>query len=99
MKTCENCKYSEPIMGGLACMGQKGMPFVRPTDSCDRWKTMKQTNADRIRNMTDEELADYLICDIEAEAVRRTGRMLTSGEIDRAVADCIDWLKQEAEDG
>ena len=60
MKTCKNCKYSEPIMGGLACMGRKGMPFVRPTDSCDSWKTMKKTNADRLRAMTDEELAEWV---------------------------------------
>lgn len=65
-------------------------------EECDLFKPKAMTNADRIRSMSDEELADYLICDIEAEAVRRTGRMLTSGEIDRAVADCIDWLKQES---
>ena len=60
MGTCENCKYSEPMVGALACVGQKGMPYVRPTESCDRWKTMKQTNADRIRSMTDEELAAWI---------------------------------------
>lgn len=57
----------------------------------------KRTNADRVRSMTDEELADFL-CDI--------------GECDRRcpakIGDCIfsdstcrgawlDWLKQEAE--
>lgn len=51
------------------------------------------TNADRIRQMTDEELADYLIRDVEAEAVRRSGRHLTAGEIDMAVNDCVSWLK------
>ena len=60
MGTCENCKYSEPMVGALACVGQKGMPYVRPTESCDRWKTMKQTNADRIRAMSDEELAAWI---------------------------------------
>ena len=61
MKTCKNCKYSEPIMGGLACMGRKGMPFVRPTDSCDSWKTMKKTNYDRLISRTPEVLA--VICE------------------------------------
>lgn len=56
-----------------------------------------QTNGDRIRAMTDEELAEYLIADIEAEAVRRAGRYLTSGEINRAIADCLSWLKSPVE--
>ena len=55
------------------------------------------TNADRIRAMTDDELAEYLIADIEAEAVRRAGRFLTSGEINRAIADCLSWLRKEAD--
>lgn len=56
------------------------------------------TNADRIRAMTDEELARYLIVDVEAEAVRRAGRYLAQGEIEQAVRDCVDWLKQEVSD-
>ena len=88
MRTCENCKHSEPIMGGLACMGQKGMPFVRPTDSCEYWKTMKQTNADRIRAMTDEELAEYLW------GVESDGRAYGC----RGKAAWLKWLKQEVTD-
>ena len=53
------------------------------------------SNADRIRAMSDEELAEYLIRDVEAEAIRRAGRYLTNIEIDRAVVACLDWLKQE----
>ena len=51
------------------------------------------TNANRIRSMTDEELAEYLIRDVEAEAIRRAGRYLTNIEIDRAVVACLDWLQ------
>lgn len=58
----------------------------------------KQTNADKIRQMTDEELARYLIVDVEAEAIRRAGRYLTQGEIEQAVRDCTDWLKKEVSD-
>ena len=63
---------------------------------CDGYKHTA-TNADRIRSMTDEELAEYLIADIEAEAIRRAGRYLTSGEINRAIADCLSWLKSPVE--
>lgn len=55
------------------------------------------SNADRIRAMSDEELAEYLIRDVEAEAIRRAGRYLTNIEIDRAVVVCLDWLKQEVD--
>jgi hypothetical protein len=41
-------------------MGQKGMPFVKPTDCCDGWKTNRQTNADCLRSMTDEEMANAI---------------------------------------
>lgn len=86
METCENCKYSEPIMGGLACMGQKGMPYVRPTDSCDSWKTMKQTNADHLRQMSDKELAEW---------VTTVGR--TFGEEYEGYMSALGWLKAPAE--
>lgn len=96
MKNCENCKYSEPMVGALACMGQKGMPYVRPTDSCDRWKTMKQTNADRIRAMSDEELANMLVdigeCDKRCPA--KLDDCIFSDSSCRSA--WLDWLQQEA---
>jgi len=56
------------------------------------------TNADRIRSMTDEELACF-INEIEAEAIKRAGRYLTKTEIERGKAQRLDWLRQEATDG
>lgn len=46
----------------------------------------KQTNADRIRNMSDEELAEFLV-----------GFKNTFGEEYEGEASCMDWLKSEAE--
>ena len=62
---CANCKYSEPMVGALCCMGQKYAPYVRPTDSCDSWKSKKQTHYDSIRNMSIERLSLFLadMCD------------------------------------
>lgn len=67
-------------------------------EDCGLFVDKPMTNADRIRAMSDEELAEYLIADIEAEAIRRAGRYLTSGEINRAIADCLSWLKAQAEE-
>lgn len=46
----------------------------------------RQTNADRIRNMSDEELAEFLITFKN-----------TFGEEYEGEASCMDWLKSEAE--
>lgn len=66
-------------------------------EDCGLFKPKPMTNADRLISKTPEELADYLIRDVEAEAVRRCGRYLTAGEIDRAVNDCVSWLKAPVE--
>lgn len=47
----------------------------------------KQSNAQRIRNMTDEELAEYLIT-----------FQNTFGEEYEGMMSCLDWLKQPAEE-
>lgn len=47
----------------------------------------KQTNADRIRSMTDEELAEFLI----------TGFVNTFGEEYEGEQSCLGWLQSEAE--
>ena len=57
---CKDCRYCHHANIGLLCMGQKGMPHTSPYGSCDSWKSAKQTNADRIRQMTDEELSAFL---------------------------------------
>lgn len=54
----------------------------KPCCRCDS----KQTNADRIRNMTDEELAEFLITFKN-----------TFGEEYEGEASCMEWLQSEAE--
>ena len=84
-QNCANYKYSDPICGALCCMGQKYAPYVRPTDSCDGWKSKKTTNADRIRAMSDEELAEYLD---KVQCYGFESKM-------RLLFQWLDWLKQE----
>lgn len=52
---------------------------------CGNQETKSVTNADRIRAMTDEELADFMI-----RAAQRGGKPTDSGLI-----HWFDWLKQE----
>ena len=42
-------------------MGQKWMPHVQETESCDSWKSKNITNADKIRSMTDEKLSEWIV--------------------------------------
>ena len=47
VRVCRNCKYRMEVSGPdhvrldhmLLCVGQKGTPAVKPTDTCERWET------------------------------------------------------------
>ena len=58
---------------------------LRDNEPCCRCDSRK-TNADRIRNMSDEELAEFLI------AFKNT-----FGEEYEGETSCMDWLRSEAE--
>ena len=64
---------------------RKCMKFVwcAENEECGLFEPKPQTNADRIRSMTDEELAFYIV----------NHPMWTDEQA------CVDWLKEEAEGG
>ena len=82
------------------CGIQKG---IDPLESCDGCKEYhcksKRTNADRIRAMSDEELAEWLakITDCNECKLYRFNQCMISEET--CVCRWLDWLKQEATDG
>ena len=57
----------------------------RDNEPCCRCDS-RRTNADRIRNMPDEELAEFLV-----------GFKNTFGEEYEGQGSCLDWLQSEAE--
>ena len=64
------------------------------------------SNADRIRNMSDEELATHLHdigwdCHLCAEHGRLDNEPLLRGEKcdEKCVEHCLEWLQQPAEEG
>ena len=109
-KTCSTCKYvnvetwhNDKVW---YCNGQKNTPLVYPNDTCDDWSPEAKrydpgttenlpTNAERIRAMTDDELAEFLnedlcetICDYHSY----------SPECDsQCVKHIFDWLKKREE--
>lgn len=62
-----------------------------------------QTNADRIRSMTDEKLAEFLpiasnfICQPTEECIRNTV-MNHCGECERTEECAMEWLRAESEE-
>lgn len=60
------------------------------------------TNADKIRSMTDEELAEYFFddnrfcCNNCPSGQKNGGYSFECDE--KCVEHCLDWLKQEAEE-
>lgn len=74
----------------------------RDNEPCCRCDS-KQTNADRIRNMSDEELAEWItnICDIERhEKLYKSIYNLDTEqeeEIRDSYGDLLKWLQSEAE--
>lgn len=70
---CKNCKDD------CRCRGKNITPI------CVSFTPIKTTNADCIRNMTVEEMADFMV------GVAQNGGVPTGGKIMR----WLDWLKQE----
>lgn len=95
-KTCNNC--GAPITKEYC---EDSYPEV-----CEHWTPKKpQTNADRIRAMSDEQLATHLHdigwdCYLCTEHIRLDNEPLLRGEKcdERCVDHCLEWLKQPAED-
>ena len=91
-KNCENCAYvvrlQEPNYG-MFCQRYGMVTHAL----CEHWKqqiTTKTTNADRIRSLSDEELAD------EFDRVWNAAIFAYRNNI--SPKDWLDWLKEEVKE-
>lgn len=90
-KTCENCKYSDANDYNVVfCKGQKGMPVVQLKDTCEEWRSKYKTNADRLRAMSDEELAEFLSKNQKIGGDTKEHR-------DGFYLLWLDWLREEVD--
>ena len=94
MKRVYKCEYcylqnARPCYECYACIS--GDDHFRPAKP----EKKPMTNADKIRAMTDDELADLII--------REIGYCAPTGDCEKSSNDCracwLDWLKQSAEEG
>ena len=107
MPKCKNCNNlynlsnKDDVIVGKWCPKINDSPHLDMERNCEHYKAM--TNADRIRSMTDEELAEFLpiasnfICQPTEECIRNT---VTNhcGECERTEECAMKWLKSESEE-
>lgn len=90
----EKCKYEGTGIWNGRCVGTKEADPCPGYDKCKKYKPNYTTNADYIRSMSDEDLADMLW---------KTGRNYRAVCADPVVdyneqhEHIIDWLQQPAE--
>lgn len=92
--TCEKCGWWADVNGVCVC-GYSGRPTTRH-DSCTAWKTSIVTNADRIRSMTDEELANMWWSYVDCGECPKHRECKMTGQ------DCLrlalEWLREEVKE-
>jgi len=80
----------KPFVCSEHCIETESGYVITTKEKLKYARSKKQTNADRIRNMTDEELAVYT-CEIQQLAIDRN-------KADK-VKDAFQWLQAEAKEG
>ena len=90
IKQCEKCKHKENLNGGIVGCLYMGA-------DCRKGEMFDPiTNADRIRLMTDEEIADIMSMHTATGACNDWG--IPHEKCGGSCRECIiDWLKQPAE--
>ena len=96
---CENCGWSKVVGSSIFCEYSKKETFRE--NCCEAWKPKNNpvTNADKIRHMSDEELADFIarqrFSEVNPIADTLGIDVTTAFIVSRRSA--FDWLKQEVE--
>ena len=89
---CENCGWLDVNPGGALFCGYTDERTWKD-ECCMAWKDKEipQTNADKIRQMSDEELAEYMSRIIHTVKTANKWWGLPSDKKE----DWLDWLKEE----
>lgn len=104
MAKCKNCKKLNHILNsgvsvGRWCVEKSDSPDIERERICDKY--VPKTNADRIRNMTDEELAKFLgetVCEAGENMFYCSDYENTEHCIGHSCKECggyLKWLKSE----
>lgn len=100
MAKCKNCRHLGYLFDGnqvgerVWCENIADSPDLDMERDCENYAHM--TNADRIRSMTDDELADF-ICSIETYD-EGSAKTIEGGVAMCSVTEVEQWLKAESEE-
>ena len=99
------CKYEGTGIWDGRCTGTKEVDPCLGYDKCKQYKPIYTTNADRIRAMSDEELAKCIFeigfdCHLCSEHERLSDNPLLRHEKcdEKCTEHCLKWLQQPAKD-
>lgn len=88
------CKYEGTGIWNGRCTGTKEVDPCAGYDKCKQYKPNYTSNADRIRAMSDEELAEVIACP------KGLFDRMDCFDYSRNCEDCIlEWLQKPAEEG
>ena len=95
-KNCDNCGhcYIENVIH--VCGRNEGrLPLFDGDGNCKGWKKKHITKLDRIRSMSDEELAEWLACNCDCASTCMAMKSCCA----KSEKDCVqawkEWLRQE----
>ena len=90
------CKYPNEVCANMTVLN--GVAYCDSVPCSLKDELPKQTNADRIRSMTDEELAEFLYgtyhYEDDGEYLIKIGSVI----IDDNKTDILEWLQEKAGD-
>ena len=98
------CKYEGTGIWNGRCTGTKDVDHCPGYDKCKQYKPNYTTKANRLRSMSDEELAKHLVdigwdCNFCADHLRLDNEPLMRVEKcdEKCAEHCLEWLQQPAE--
>lgn len=91
MAKCKTCINRKTIDGGMWCDKVSDSYDVDVVRGCEHYKCM--TNGDRIRKMSDEELADFL-CKVKSDYQWLDHEFPSEEESE----EWVEWLQSEVEE-
>lgn len=104
MRCCSNCGWLEVNPSGAMFCGYSDERTWKD-EICQAWKDKYEpkTNADRIRAMSDEELAELFDswiqdCDCNDVPCRKSCEENNEKSVSGCINHWLDWLKEEAKD-
>ena len=92
------CKYEGTGIWNGRCIGTKEVDPCPGYDNCKQYKPNYTTNADRIRAMSDKELAELMRSMMDCDSCGTMFSFKCDGSYEHCSSVCLNLLQQPAEE-